>query len=134
MTSVIERIRTILEQRPDVELGFLYGSHATQRATRDSDLDIAIATSVPLSLDERVAIAETLSKEFQCEVDLVDICAAHGALLQEILTRGICFTKRNLPLYERLIKRMLMEKEDDSRFAGRAITERIQRWSRQIRP
>ena len=131
---MIKRLQTLLEQYPNLELAFLYGSHAAQKATSESDLDIAIAATETLTLEERLAIAEALSIEFHCEVDLVDLRNAHGALLQEILTRGICIVKRNLPLYEKLIKRMLMEKEDDSRIAARATNERIQKWLRQTKP
>jgi predicted nucleotidyltransferase len=131
---MIKRLQTLLEQQPNVELAFLYGSHAVQKATAESDLDIAIAATEALTLEERLALAEALSIEFQCEVDIVDLGSAHGALLQEILTRGICVVKRNLPLYEKLIKRMLMEKEDDSRIAARATKERIQKWQRQTKP
>ena len=100
---MIKRLQTILEQRPNVELAILYGSHATQKATADSDLDIALAASGGITLEEKLSLAEALSREFQCEVDLVDLDSAHGALLQEILTRGVCLIKRNLPLYEKLI-------------------------------
>lgn len=131
---MIKRLQTLLEQQSNVELAFLYGSHAAQKATPESDLDIAIATTEALNLEGRLALAEALSLDFQCEVDLVDLGAAHGALLQEILTRGICIIKRNLPLYEKLIKRMLMEKEDDSRIAAGATKEGVQNWQRQTKP
>ncbi len=123
---MIKRLQILLEQQANVELAFLYGSHAVQKANAESDLDIA--TSGVLTVDERLTLAEALSHEFHCEVDLVDLSTAHGALLQEILTRGICVIKRNLPLYDKLIKRMLMEKEDDSRFAAKTTKERIHRW------
>ncbi len=131
---MIKRLEIFLEQQPNVELAFLYGSHAVQKANAESDLDIAIATSGGLTVDERLALAEALSHEFHCEVDLVDLSTAHGALLQEILTRGICVIKRNLPLYDKLIKRMLMEKEDDSRFAAKTTKERIHKWLHQTKP
>lgn len=39
----------------------------------------------------------------------------------------------NLESYEKLVKRMLAEKEDDSRIGARIVAERIKRWSRQIK-
>jgi predicted nucleotidyltransferase len=131
--NVITRIQQILENNSQIQLAIIYGSCAAGTATAQSDIDLAVASAVCFSSDERLALAETIAVEFNCEVDLVDLESAHGALLQEILTRGALAINRSPSLYEKFIKRMLAEKEDDSRVASKAIAERIQKWSPQTK-
>jgi hypothetical protein len=116
-----------LQDQPDIVL------RVTAALPPHSDLDLAVAGPEILSVDQRLSLASDLSRTLGRDVDLVDLNTAHGALLQEVLTRGIAILSPNLPLYEKLIKRMLAEKEDDSRVAINATNERIRRWPRQTK-
>jgi predicted nucleotidyltransferase len=127
------QMRALLEAKADIRLALIFGSHAARKATLQSDIDIALAAETTLSVEQKLALADEISRTFQREVDLVDLHSAHGALLQEILTRGVVVVNSDPSLYEKFIKRMLAEKEDDSRVAAKAIAERIRRWSLQTK-
>jgi hypothetical protein len=62
---------------------------------------------------------------WKMNVDLVDLSEAHGALLQEILVRGTIVKNEEPAVYERLIGRMLGEKEDDARMLKKIVDQRI---------
>ncbi len=42
LENALEKIRKVLEKRPEVLAGYLYGSHAKGYARKDSDIDVAI--------------------------------------------------------------------------------------------
>ena len=128
-----KKIREILTREQTIPLAIVFGSLASGQDTPKSDLDLAIAGEQALLLDDMLKINAALSAELGREVDLIDLHQAHGALLQEILTRGVLLINVQPALYEKFIKRMLAEKEDDSRVAAQAISERMRRWSRQTK-
>ena len=125
-----EIIKQYFESYGDVELLYIFGSRSQNRVTEDSDLDLAILSSKPLTVDELVDRKLKLSTLVKCEVDLVDLAQSHGAILDEIMCKGKLLICRNPKALENLIKRMWYEKEDDQRFSEITIKERLKQWKK----
>jgi predicted nucleotidyltransferase len=69
--DVIAKLRAALVAGPRLRLAVLFGSQATGRARAESDVDVGIIPSAPMSLAEELALAATLSKAVGAQVDLV---------------------------------------------------------------
>ncbi len=62
-----------------------FGSRATGRPKRFSDLDLAIAASGPLEVSRLAALAEAFDEsDLPFKVDVVDLCAADPAFVARI--------------------------------------------------
>lgn len=113
-----------------IELVILFGSRAQNRSRPDSDVDLAVLATAPLSVDDLVERKLNLASVIGYEVDLIDISQCHGAILEEIMCKGEILIRRNLKAFENLLKRMWYEKEDDQRFSEKTIKERMKLWHR----
>jgi predicted nucleotidyltransferase len=84
-----------LATHQDLDLAILFGSLASGRTHRDSDLDIAIYPNRPLSPTDLAALSDQLALATGRPVDLVDLSRINGALLRQILRKGIViFSKK----------------------------------------
>lgn len=83
-----QKIKHVMARHPSVGLAILFGSMAKDRARNDSDLDIAVASSSPLTAQTHIAIIEDLALAVGRPVDLIDLDRTHNPLLQQILTKG----------------------------------------------
>jgi len=113
---------------PTVVLAILFGSMAKDRARNDSDLDIAIATSTPLTAQTHIAIIEDLALAFGRPVDLIDLDRTHNPLLQQILIKGrrvLCYDRTR---YAELLLRMVYEEADIMPYYRRILSDRRQAW------
>ncbi|MEK7138382.1 MAG: nucleotidyltransferase domain-containing protein [Patescibacteria group bacterium] len=75
----------------DIKLMVLFGSKATNSSGRNSDTDIAVLANHPLSLQDKIDLAETISKEFKVaegKIDLIDLWQAPPLLQFEIAKNG----------------------------------------------
>jgi len=83
-TELIETLRGALENRRDVHLALLFGSHARDCARPNSDVDVAVeAPEVDLGM-----LAADLSQAVGLEVDVVDLREAGYPLLKAVLRDG----------------------------------------------
>ena len=65
--------RILAANLPSASTAWVFGSRATGRARRYSDLDLAIDAGRPLSLDEMASLAEAFSdSDLPYRVDVVD--------------------------------------------------------------
>lgn len=71
------------------------GSLAAGREEPDSDLDIAVSSSVPLTAHARIELIDELAATVGRPIDLIDLSQAHGPLLQQVLTTGRLILYRN---------------------------------------
>jgi len=67
----------------------VYGSFARGEANERSDVDIALAGSDPLSLDDKMTIQAELSTRLGRELDVVDLSDAEGIFLHRIMSEGL---------------------------------------------
>lgn len=117
-----------MARHPSVVLAILFGSMAKNRARNDSDLDIAIATSTPLTSQTHIAIIEDLALAFGRPVDLIDLDQTHNPLLQQILIKGRRVLCHDRTHYAELLLRMVYEEADVMPYYRRILSDRQQAW------
>lgn len=88
---VLTILRANLPQNTKV---WVFGSRATGRARRYSDLDLAIEAGRPLTLDEIAGLAEAFSdSDLPYKVDLADWCNIDRGWQQTIMGERVALTK-----------------------------------------
>jgi predicted nucleotidyltransferase len=126
-TEMIAAITAHLEKRADLRLAILFGSAARKKLHKRSDIDLAVALTE--STPEKLGtLREELAALTHREVDLLDLTGLHGFILKEVLTQGTVIVKRDSPLYELLIKRMLIEEADWLPLKRAAMKKQLERF------
>ena len=70
---IIEKLAAFFDSKSEIILAMLYGSYSRGTETELSDVDIAVAMSAALTLDDRLSLQLELSLVLKREIDLVDI-------------------------------------------------------------
>jgi len=117
-----------MTRHPSVVLAFLFGSLAKGHVSGDSDLDIAVLTSTPLTADARILLIEDLALAFGRPIDLIDLDQAHNPLLQQILTKGRRVICQDQTRYAQLMLRMVYEEADVMPYYRRILSDRRRAW------
>jgi predicted nucleotidyltransferase len=123
-----QKIKYVMARHPSVDLAILFGSMAKDRARNDSDLDIAIASSSPLTAQTQIAIIEDFALVVGRPVDLIDLDRIHNPLLQQILTKGRRVLCQDRTRYAELLLRMVYEEADVMPYYRRILSDRRQTW------
>ncbi|CAN2042047.1 DNA polymerase III subunit beta [Candidatus Magnetomoraceae bacterium gMMP-15] len=110
--EIIKRIKQILENYPEIFAATLFGSAVKNRLKPDSDIDIAVAARQPLSYEQKIDLFLALSKVLPREIDLIDLQAVAGPILQNALCKGIVVKKTSTVLFAELIKKMWYNQAD----------------------
>ena len=121
--SVVATISTQLE----VQLVILFGSLATGKWDKESDLDIAVDAGRHLMVNEKISLIEKLAQQTGRPVDLVDIQSIGEPLLGQILRYGkrILGSDRH---FARVLSRHLFDQADFLPYRNRILAERRQAW------
>ena len=120
-------LRDVLAGFPDVRLALVFGSVAQGHAAPGSDLDIAVAASDTLSVDQKMALVAALAARTGRPIDLIDLNAVGQPLLGQIVRHG----RRLLgcaAAHGRLISRHLIEEADFMPLRRRILKERRTAW------
>ena len=125
--TIKRRSRETLRDFPEIRLAILFGSAAGNRLRPDSDVDIGVAADEPLSLNDTLDLQAALSHATRREVDLVDMQAVSGLILQQILTTGAMLQK-DVETYAALMKRMLLEQADMLPYTQRVTRTHVERY------
>ncbi len=120
------KIESVMSRYPSVVLAILFGSMAQGRTRNDSDLDIAVASSTPLTAQTHIAIIEDLALAVGRPVDFIDLDRTHNPLLRQILTKGRKVLCHDRTRYAELILRMVYEEADIMPYYRRILSERRQ--------
>ncbi|HWF61024.1 MAG TPA: nucleotidyltransferase domain-containing protein [Nitrospira sp.] len=128
ISDLDRKIESVMARYPSVVLAILFGSMAKNRARNDSDLDIAIASSTPLTPQTHIAIIEDLALAIGRPVDLIDLDRTHNPLLQQILTKGRRVLCHDRTRYAELLLRMIYEEADVMPYYRRILSDRRQAW------
>ena len=121
-------IRQVLARQPSIAVAILFGSLAAGRERTDSDLDLAVASTAPLSPQTRLQLIEELAVAMGRPIDLIDLSQTHGPLLQQILTKGCLIICTDRTRYADLLLRVVYEEADVMPYYRRILAERRQAW------
>jgi predicted nucleotidyltransferase len=121
-------IGQVLARHPSIIIAILFGSLAAGRSHNDSDLDLAVASTTPLSPHTRLQLIEELAVGLGRPVDLIDLAQTHGPLLQQILTKGRLLICTDRTRYADLLLRVVYEEADVMPYYRRILAERRQSW------
>jgi predicted nucleotidyltransferase len=127
-TAVQSAITEVLARHPSIVIAVLFGSLAADRAHRESDLDLAIASTAPIPPEIRIQLIDELAVAIGRPVDLIDLDRAHNPLLQQVLTHGRLLLCHDQTRYAELIRRMVYEEADVMPYYRRILAERRQAW------
>ena len=122
-------VAAVVASHPAVGLAILYGSAARGEAGPESDLDLAVMASRPLSTEETVALIEDLARVTGRPVDLVDLQTTHGTLLAEVLRTGVRIAETDPALYPALLRRHLFDEADFRPYRDRILADRRHAWT-----
>lgn len=88
--DMLDRLRGVLAGGPALRLAVLFGSRATGRATKASDVDIGIVPFDPrLPMSDELALAAELSTAVGAEIDLVRLDVDDPLLGREVALTGV---------------------------------------------
>lgn len=121
------QLREVFAHFPEVMLVVLFGSMASGRQRADSDLDIAIATDSPITIEQKIAIISLLAESIGRPIDLVDLRDVSEPLLGQIVKHGQRVLGSDT-LYGNLISRHLFEQADFMPYQTRILAERRKAW------
>lgn len=127
-TQMDDLLLEVLARFPGVVLAVVFGSIAQGRQRADSDIDIAVAASHPLTTTERIALIEALAERTGRPVDLIDLAAVTEPLLGQIVRHGRRLLGSD-SAYGRLISRHLFEQADFMPYRSRLLAQRRARWT-----
>lgn len=99
-------VKSALRLDPDVALAAAFGSAVRGAASPSSDLDIGVAGVPPSRLP---ALAVTLSRLAECEVDLIQLETAPPLLRFEIARDGVLLAERTAGLWPAFQARAMVD-------------------------
>ncbi|VAW64553.1 DNA polymerase, beta-like region [hydrothermal vent metagenome] len=123
----ITQLQAFLKKEPGVELAIVYGSLASGNFTSESDVDLAIQKSEPLSKKQRMYIIEQTALITGRAVDLVDLSSVGEPLLGQILKYGKRLLGSDVHFAELGLKHVYAQ-ADFVPYIERTLKERRDKW------
>lgn len=121
-------IEQLLARYPSITVAVLFGSMTTARVRFDSDLDLAVSATTPLTVQSRMDLIEDLALAFGRPVDLINLNQLHGPLLHQILTQGQLMLCKDRTRYAELLLRMVYDEADFMPYYRRILADRRKAW------
>lgn len=118
----------VLAGHPHILAGLAFGSLQRGTARADSDLDVAVLPSRPLTAPQKIALIEALAQQFGRPVDVVDLSVHHGVIAHEAMSRGELVYCRDRLAYAERLRRMVYDQEDFVPVLRRADRMAIEKW------
>ncbi len=122
-----DAVEAVLHRHTEIRLAILFGSVATGRAGRDSDVDLAVEADRILTAEDKMALIAELAQATGRAVDLIDLRCVGEPVLGQILKHGKRLVGSD-ELYARLITRHLFDEADFMPYYRRVLSERRQAW------
>lgn len=126
--SLKDLVTRCLSSHPEIRLAILFGSVAAGRDTPDSDVDLAVAGSHPLSPRDKLGLVGELALATGRPVDLVDLATATGPILGRILGTGLVVHCSDHALYAEVIMRAIYDDADMAPYRDRILAAQRRRW------
>lgn len=121
------QLREVFAHFPEVVLVVLFGSMASGQQRADSDLDVAMLTDSPITIEQKIAIISSLAECIGRPIDLIDLREVTEPLLGQIVKHGQRVLGSDA-LYGDLISRHLFEQADFMPYQARILAERRVAW------
>jgi len=121
--KIEQQISHWLLQQPSIHFAILFGSVAKQTHTPDSDIDIAIELSRPLTPETKLNLLQAFSELTNRKIDLVDLKTVGEPLLNQILQHGKILKGKKADLVQLSIKNVNMM-QDFTPYLQRTLEER----------
>ncbi|KMT64719.1 type VII toxin-antitoxin system MntA family adenylyltransferase antitoxin [Catenovulum maritimum] len=125
---IIERLKEILNQQPELEIAILYGSAVNGKMRPDSDVDIAVLFNQPLNTSQKLTLASQLEKQLNRSIDLTDLSNLNGTILKQVLSKGVVLIENDKDAKEKLISKMIYNQADMMPYVIRTLKERQKRF------
>ena len=106
------KLRSLLENKPEVEVCLLFGSAAEGKLRINSDIDIAICGEKAFTHEYLAELQVTIAERLGTKVDLLDMARLKGLILRQVITTGKKILNRNPDRLAHYIKKMLFFSED----------------------
>ena len=103
---IIDKIQKVFKEFPEIEIVTLFGSASKGQLQQKSDVDIAVAAKKKLSNEIRTDIYMALEESLARDIDIIDLNAVNGHILQKALCSGDIIIKKSIPLLAFLLKKM----------------------------
>lgn len=125
--AIDTQLREVFSHFPEVHLAVLFGSVASGQQRSDSDLDIAVATDKPLTVEQKMKMISELAELTGRPIDLIDLHEVTEPLLGKIVQHGRRVLGSDTS-YGKLISRHLFEQADFMPYQARILAERRMAW------
>lgn len=129
--QVAEHAARLLAQDPTVTLVYLFGSAAGTPGAPVRDVDLAVLTDPPLSLDDLVRQRADLVTATGAPIDLVSLGDAPIVLCHEVVEGGLCLYAKTPEIETEFVTRTRARywdfrpyREEQWRLAGERLEER----------
>jgi len=126
--SLAQQLTALLSRYPVIKLAILFGSQADPARTKhfDSDIDLAIMTTEPISSHFKMELIQAISTQLDRPVDIVVVNDAPEPILGEVLKGQRLLGDHNT--YAQLLTRHLLNVADFLPLRQRILKERRDRW------
>ena len=125
-TTIDKPLTRLLSKYPEIILAILFGSQATGKATKDSDIDLAVLADAPLSANTKLQLIEEIGLKFGRPVDILDMYHAPEPIMGQVF-KGKKLLGDN-PTYAALLTRHLLNTADFLPLQQRILSERKAAW------
>lgn len=125
--SIDKQILLVLERHKAIHFALLFGSLAKGSAHRESDVDLAVGATHPLSVQEKIELISELAEAIGRPVDLIDLSTVGEPLLGQIIAGGRKILGNNTT-YADIVLKHLFNKEDFVPYQRRILQERRDAW------
>ncbi len=119
-------LNQLLATDPNLELAFLFGSLANNTATPESDLDLAVQFTKPMTTELKQKLIEDLALLSNRPVDLIDIRTASVPLIRQVFKGKRIFG--NSAAHGQLFARHLRDVADFLPLIERGLKMRREQW------
>jgi predicted nucleotidyltransferase len=127
MNSTIAQIKQIVSRHPDIVLAIVFGSMATGKENRESDLDLAVKSDHKLDANEKMLLITELANVVGRPIDLIDLSTCGEPLLGQILQQGKRIHGTSTE-FAKVLYRHLLDEADFVPYQKRILDERRKAW------
>jgi predicted nucleotidyltransferase len=120
----IEKLKNFLDKDPNVIFALIFGSVATGKQKRGSDIDIGIYFIKPPDGLDLLDLMNVLSELTGREVDVVVLNNASAMLRHQVMKNRIVLTIKDMVLYRKFREKTISDYDEYKYIAGMNVYDR----------